>query len=270
MSFSTLEQNLFFEISANSPKFLKSSNLYPRLAFSQYVLKQFLSLYFLNTRDAELMDAYFKILHLKNVSSSLLMASHFIALMDITAQKTEIERQYDQLLFNTNQDLAVLEHVKLDNSWFNGVQTDINQKIDGIVTEISEKSQLSKEITEQKIEKLFERFHEILSVSIYSFQKAKKANVDTTEFKKQVHHFLQEYLPLHTKSFLYEYGLTLFGLGCIMTAAAIFAYPTLLLSLDIDALMVEITLAVIGTISMIINQYYPASHEEGYTNFFSA
>lgn len=270
MTISNMEKNIFSDISTNSHRFFKSTHLFPRVAFSQYVLRQFLNLYFANTSDLKGIDAYFKILYLKNILNSLMMSSHCISLMEIGDQKLAIEKKYEDLLFQSKQESIATTPAKEDISWLDESIVNVNRQIDKSITDVAEKLKLPKKNIEKKIEKLFERFQEILSVSIYSFQKAVKQNyhgeIDINKFKKHLDHHLKQHLHLNDISFLYEYGLTIVGASFILATIGILVYPNIILSLGGSVFMTEISLGLIGALSILLNQYYPNTRED-YTNF---
>lgn len=270
MTISNMEKNIFSDISTNSHRFFKSTHLYPRVAFSQYILRQFLNLYFSNINDLKELDAYFKILYFKNILNSLMMASHYVSLMEIGDQKLAIEKKYQDLIFQSKQESFTTPYAKEDVSWIDDSIANVNRKIDKSITDIAEKLKLPKKTIEKKIEKLFERFQEILSVSIYSFQKAMKQSyhdeIDINQFKKQVEHHLKQHLHLNDIGFFYEYGLTIAGISLVLAALGILFYPNIILGLGGNALIAEISLGLTGALLILLNQYYPDSREN-YSNF---
>jgi hypothetical protein len=270
MAISNMEKNVLLDLSSNSHHFFKSTYLHPRVVFSQYVLRQFLNLYFVNMSDLKALDAYFKILYFKNIINSLMMISHYISLLEIEAQKQGIEKKYQDLLFKSKQETFVSSYVKEDISWIDETLAIANQKIDDSIDGIVKKLKVPKKTVEKKVEKLFDRFQEILSVSIYSFQKSTKEShhgeLDMNQFKKQIDYHLKQHLHLNDSNFLYEYGLTIAGCAFLFAAIGILFYPNIILSLGGSVLITQISLGLIGALSIFLNQYYPNLREE-YTNF---
>jgi hypothetical protein len=222
-------------------------------------------LYFDNTNDLKELDAYFKILYLKNILTSFMMTVHYISLMEIGDQKLVIEKKYQDLLFQSKQESFTSVHVKEDVSWIDDSIVNVNRKIDQSITDIAEKLKLPKKTIEKKIEKLFERFQEILSVSIYSFQKAMKQcyhdEIDINQFQKKIEQHLKQHLHLNDIGFFYEYGLTIAGICLVLAAIGVLFYPNIILGLGGNALIAEISLGLIGASLILLNQYYPDSRE---------
>jgi hypothetical protein len=267
MAVSNMEKNIFSDISTNSHRFFKSAHLYPRVAFSQYALKQFLNLYFVNSNDSKVVDIYFKILYLKNISNSLMMMSHYISLNEIENQKLGIEKKYEDLLFQAKDQPSISPPMKEDVSWIDDSIANVISKIDKSITDIAEKLKLPKKTIEKKIEKLFERFQEILSVSIYSFQKAvgesSSDELDMNLFKRKLNYHLQQHIHMSETSFIQKYWLTLIGSILLLCASETVFYPNIV---GVNALILGLALGITGVVMMIANYYFENS-KDNYTNF---
>ena len=260
--------SIIHDISSHADLFFKSTYLYPRVAFSQYVLRQFLTLYFVNTQDLVACDAYFKILYLKQIMNALRMTSHYFALIAIQEHKSSVEKQYQDLLFQAKHEAVIPSLLKQDLSWLDESIAYVNREIDRTRADIAQQLKQAPQIVDKKIEQLFERFQEIESVAMYSFQKAHLASQhgkqDVNLFKKQIHYHLQQHLKWQDMPFFQQYGLTLLGCSCLFAAMAILCMPNIMLSLGVNGLLVAMALGLTGGVAILLNRYIPYS-EKDYT-----